>query len=262
MTIPMIAARSKVAPVPEPGANHNREFAGGRGSDCALEVSFDPLPSSGGNPALRPLLELSLSQTNSQGVYVYRLHADAQCLELVAFSGRPATDIDSFHVQLLSPAARWHRENQTALLLDRNAWADWRLERFPEFLHNRFPAAACIALVDAGQLVGIANVGRLQPLPYTLREGAFLRSLSLPLGALVSHSDTRRKLETEIEQLARKLADRKLLDRAKGVLQARHQWTEEQAYLHLRRSSRQRRIPMRQIAREVIDPALASGGEV
>jgi AmiR/NasT family two-component response regulator len=55
------------------------------------------------------------------------------------------------------------------------------------------------------------------------------------------------------------LADRKLLDRAKGLLQASFQWTEEEAYLHLRRTSRQRRTPMRDIAREVID--LAGGAQ-
>ena len=61
------------------------------------------------------------------------------------------------------------------------------------------------------------------------------------------------QLESTVEELSRKLADRKLFDRAKGLLQVSYQWTEEQAYLHLRRTSRQRRTPMRDIAREIID---------
>ena len=68
------------------------------------------------------------------------------------------------------------------------------------------------------------------------------------------------KLETEVEALSRKLADRKLLDRAKGLLQASHQWTEEEAYLHLRRTSRQRRTPMRDVAREIIDQIIDLAG--
>jgi GAF domain-containing protein len=221
----------------------------------SLSVSYHSQPATHENPALPPLLEVSLSQTNSQGVYVYRFDRDTQGLELVAAHGRPASDIDTFDVQLRPQAARWHRENQTTVLLDREAWSDWRLERFPEFLRNRFLAAASIPLLDGGQLVGIANVCRILPVSYNPREVAFLRSLSLPIGALISHSDARRRLESEVEDLSRKLADRKLLDRAKGLLQARHQWTEEEAYLHLRRTSRQRRVPMRQIARELIQPA-------
>ena len=222
---------------------------------AALHISYRSQAATGGNPALPPLLELSLSQTNSQGVYLYRLDPESGDLHFTASSGRPASDIDSFDVQLRHQAALWHRENQAPLFLDRDAWSDWRLERFPEFLRNRFPAAASIPLIESGRIVGLANICRVLPVAYHPGEIAFLRSLSLPLGALLSHSDARRKLETEVEELARKLADRKLLDRAKGLLQARHQWTEEEAYLHLRRTSRQRRIPMRQVASELIQSA-------
>jgi AmiR/NasT family two-component response regulator len=76
----------------------------------------------------------------------------------------------------------------------------------------------------------------------------------------LSHVTARVKLEYEVEELSRKLADRKLFDRAKGLLQVNYQWSEEEAYLHLRRTSRQRRQPMREIAREIIDLAGSTAG--
>jgi signal transduction protein with GAF and PtsI domain len=205
--------------------------------------------------SIHSLLELSLGQTNSRGAYLYRFDDERNDLELVTWKGLAASDIESFHVELRLEAAAWHRENRTAVLLDRDAWSDWRFERFPEFLRNRFQAAASVPLLDRGELVGIANIGRGAPIAYQPREGVFLRSLSLPLGNLLADSTARLRLESEVETLSRKLADRKLLDRAKGLLQASFQWTEEEAYLHLRRTSRQRRTPMRDIAREVIDLA-------
>ena len=84
----------------------------------------------------------------------------------------------------------------------------------------------------------------------------FLRSLSLPLGALLAHSTARVKLESEVEALSRKLADRKLLDRAKGSAPGQLSMDRGRGLpVHLRRTSRQRRTPMRDIAREVIDLA-------
>jgi uroporphyrinogen-III synthase len=210
--------------------------------------------------SIHPLLELSLAQTNSQGAYLYRLDRDPDGLELLTWSGRPASDIESFDVELRSQAAAWHRENLTAVMLDRDAWSDWRFERFPEFLHNRFQAAASVPLLDRGAVVGMVNICRLTPGAWQPREAAFLRSLSLPLGALLSHATARVKLESEVEELSRKLADRKLFDRAKGLLQVSYQWTEEEAYLYLRRTSRQRRRPMREIAREIIDLAGSTAG--
>jgi AmiR/NasT family two-component response regulator len=60
-------------------------------------------------------------------------------------------------------------------------------------------------------------------------------------------------LRREIEKLTQKLAARRILERAKGILQAEFGWTEEEAYLHVRRLSRQNRIPMREIAVNVIE---------
>ena len=226
----------------------------------SLNVVYRPQPQAQQHNSIHPLLDLGLTQTNSQGAYLYRLDRDPDGLELIAWNGRAVSDIESFDVELRPQAAAWHRDNLTAVVLDREAWSDWRFERFPEFLRNRFQAAVSVPLIDQGEVVGIVNICRVAAAVWQPREAAFLRSLSLPLGALVSHSRTRVKLETEVEELSRKLADRKLLDRAKGLLQARHQWTEEQAYLQIRLASRQRRIPMRDIAREIIDLAVSVSG--
>ena len=191
----------------------------------SLNVVYRPHLAGQIKTSIHPLLELSLAQTNSQGAYLYRLDRDPDGLELLTWSGRAASDIESFDVELRPQAAAWHRENLTAVILDRDAWSDWRFERFPEFLHNRFQAAASVPLLDRGAVVGIVNICRLAPGAYQPRESAFLRSLSLPLGALLSHATARVKLESEVEELSRKLADRKLFDRAKGLLQVSYQWT-------------------------------------
>ena len=51
-------------------------------------------------------------------------------------------------------------------------------------------------------------------------------------------------------EMKRQLETRKLVERAKGLLQEALGWSEEQAYLHIRRLSRQQRTPMREIARQ------------
>ena len=83
-------------------------------------------------------------------------------------------------------------------------------------------------------------------------------SLSLPLGTLLIASTLRERLE----KAAQDLADRKILERAKGLLQARFQWTEEEAYLRIRRLSRRCRTPMRDIAQLVIESSVESLAEV
>ena len=108
-------------------------------------------------------------------------------------------------------------------------------------------------LIDRGATLGILNICRVRPASLDPRELTYLLGLSLPLGALLAGSDENQSLRGEVERLTRQLADRKLIDRAKGILQARFAWTEEQAYLYLRRSSRSRRTPLRDIALGIIE---------
>jgi AmiR/NasT family two-component response regulator len=69
-------------------------------------------------------------------------------------------------------------------------------------------------------------------------------------------------LRGEIEKLTQKLAARRILERAKGILQAEFGWTEEEAYFHVRGLSRQNRIPMREIAINAIESReIRSAGE-
>ena len=52
--------------------------------------------------------------------------------------------------------------------------------------------------------------------------------------------------------MKRELEARKIIERAKGILQHRNSITEEQAYLDLRSESRRLRRPMRDLAEAIV----------
>ena len=60
------------------------------------------------------------------------------------------------------------------------------------------------------------------------------------------------RLEIENSQLSERLETRKVLDRAKGILQRDMGFTEEEAYLTIQRQSRQRRKTKKEIAEAII----------
>ena len=64
-------------------------------------------------------------------------------------------------------------------------------------------------------------------------------------------------LEKEVGDLAGRLEARKLVDRAKGVLQTEHGMTEPEAFRHIQRRSMDERRSMRAVAQEVLDTAVA-----
>ncbi|MGH9680535.1 MAG: ANTAR domain-containing response regulator, partial [Candidatus Acidiferrales bacterium] len=57
------------------------------------------------------------------------------------------------------------------------------------------------------------------------------------------------------EEMKRQLETRKLVERAKGILQRELQVSEEEAYLTLRRQSRKTRKTMKEVAQSIIREA-------
>jgi response regulator NasT len=62
-----------------------------------------------------------------------------------------------------------------------------------------------------------------------------------------------RKLLDELSDTRRQLADRKLVERAKGVLMARSGLSEEQAYQRLRSMAMNRKLKLGEVAQRVLD---------
>jgi response regulator NasT len=64
------------------------------------------------------------------------------------------------------------------------------------------------------------------------------------------------RLSKEVASLEDKLETRRVVDRAKGVLMDRDGMTEKDSFSFIQRNAMDRRIPMRQVAQEIIDRAL------
>ncbi|WP_431032850.1 ANTAR domain-containing response regulator [Streptomyces sp. P6-2-1] len=71
----------------------------------------------------------------------------------------------------------------------------------------------------------------------------------------VSRFTELRALEKEVEDLSQRLETRKLVDRAKSVLQTEYGLTEPAAFRWIQKTSMDRRMSMRQVAEAVIEDA-------
>ena len=63
------------------------------------------------------------------------------------------------------------------------------------------------------------------------------------------------KLRTELSDTKLKLAERKTIDRAKGLLMERHKMTEDEAYQKLRRLAMDKNLKLSDVAQRILDVA-------
>ena len=72
------------------------------------------------------------------------------------------------------------------------------------------------------------------------------------IGFLVGAEIELARLESENSELSERLETRKIVERAKGILQRDLGISEQEAYLTIQKQSRQRRRPKREIAEAIL----------
>jgi GAF domain-containing protein len=97
-------------------------------------------------------------------------------------------------------------------------------------------------------VLGVINIYKGDRRAFTEEEFDFVKVVA---GQAATAIDNARLLAVAVD-LKRTLETRKVIERAKGILQSKFGMTEEAAYLRLRDESRRRRRPMRDLAEAVI----------
>jgi hypothetical protein len=207
----------------------------------------------GESAAISTLLDVAILQTRVEGAYVYRFDRDGAAA-LIAFVG-PAPRMKTREVPREVTPIHWNRK--TPVVLRSGAVNDWGFSGFPELQDGRFDGVVSVPLVDSGETVGLANFYLSVDQLLGGDSLSLLMNLSLPLGALLIAPT----LKEQLQKVQEDLADRKVLERAKGILTSRFGYTEEEAYLRIRRASRRNRMPMRKIADLVIESGVDLLGE-
>jgi two-component system, response regulator PdtaR len=73
------------------------------------------------------------------------------------------------------------------------------------------------------------------------------------VGVALARAADHRKLQGTVEDLEEKLANRKVIERAKGRLMEQFGLTEDQAYTRMRRAAMDRQLPLVEVARRILD---------
>lgn len=77
-------------------------------------------------------------------------------------------------------------------------------------------------------------------------------SLHAAIQVAIARAQETQELRENVEQLELTLRDRKIIERAKGILMTRRQMSEPEAFRYLQRESQNRRIPMAKLAEAIV----------
>ena len=178
--------------------------------------------------------------------FVYVLDEDALVLRA---SKTPHPDVvDRLKLRVGQGITGWVAEHRQPVAVEQHAWEDPRFQTFNELPEDRYEAFLSVPVLSRGKLVGVINLQDRSPHEHSRREIQLVSMIGFLVGAEIEMA----RLEMENTQLSERLEARKVLDRAKGILQRDLGITEEEAYLTIQRQSRQRRKSKKEIAEAIV----------
>jgi len=204
---------------------------------------------------LGEVIGLTVQATACDACLVYLFDAATNEIVLRASQVPHAAALDNLRMKLGEGVTGWVAEHKSVVALSSNAAADARFKRFQGLIEDTYEAFLSVPLVSGGDLIGVVNVHHRKPHEHTREQIGTVVFIGEQLGVAISKSmleEENARLQEETQEIKRELETRKLVERAKGILQQRHKITEEEAYLRLRNQSRRLRRPMRELAEAII----------
>src|SRR5687768_11317418 len=204
-------------------------------------AAADPL-----HAVLARVVEFVSSVVPCDSCFIYVLEEDDLVLRA---SKTPHPDVvDRLKMRVGEGITGWVAEHRKPVAVGRHAFEDPRFQTFNELPEDRYEAFLSVPVLSRSKLVGVINLQHRQPHDHTRRDIQLISMIGFLVGAEIEMA----RLEVENTQLFERLETRKVLERAKGILQRDLGVTEEEAYLTIQRQSRQRRKSKKEIAEAIV----------
>ena len=195
---------------------------------------------------LERVLQFVTAVIQCDSCFIYVLEENALVLRA---SKNPHVDVvDRLTMKVGQGITGWVAEHRQPVAIARLAFEDSRFQVFNELPEDRYEAFLSVPVLCRGRLVGVINVQHRQPREHTRAEIQLISTIGFLVGAEIELA----RLEVENSELTERLETRKVVERAKGILQRDLGLTEEDAYLTIQRQSRQRRKSKKEIAEAIL----------
>jgi uroporphyrinogen-III synthase len=195
---------------------------------------------------LDEIIEFVSELVSCDSCFVYVLEAND--LVLRASKNLHPEMTDSLKLGIGQGITGWVAKCGEPVVLASGAFRDPRFRYISALPEDAFEAFLSLPISSRGRVVGVINVQHRQAYEFTPREIKIIATLGHLVGAAIEMA----RLEQEVTMLSDKLATRKIVERAKGILQRELGIGEEESYATIHKQARARRIPMKEVSEAIL----------
>lgn len=142
----------------------------------------------------------------------------------------------------------WVAKNQQSVAIAEKAYQDARFKTFKELPEDRYESFLSIPIIDDRGVVGVINIQNRLPYKHTTEQIETVESLV----KIIASAFVKTVLERKVNTLENQLEERKIVEKAKGILMKVKGINEDTAFKFIRSESMNKRKTMKEIAEAII----------
>lgn len=142
----------------------------------------------------------------------------------------------------------WVAEHKQTVAITKEAFADSRFKFFKELPEDKYEAFLSVPILDNHGVVGVMNFQNKDPYQFTDEQVKAIEAIC----KIISSAFTTIVADKKVEDLEEKLEERKVVEKAKGVLMKVKNISENDAFKIIRSEAMNKRKSMKEIAEAIL----------
>jgi signal transduction protein with GAF and PtsI domain len=200
------------------------------------------------NQFLRKLIKIILTIIPADSCLIYFYDQQKKQLILVGSKKPHVEAMDKIVMHEGEGITGWVAQHHKTVALTEKAYLDQRFKSFEELPEDKFESFLSVPISNDTGVVGVINIQNKAPYEFSKQQIKTIESLVKIIASAFAQTVLQRKLD----KLQTQLEERKVIEKAKGILMQTRKMSEDAAFAFIRSESMRHRKSMKEIAEAIL----------
>jgi len=200
------------------------------------------------NVFLKKLIKIITKIIPATSCFIYLHDMEKKQLILVGSKKHHTKEVGKIILKEGEGITGWVAANEKTVIIEKEAYRDKRFKSFKELPEDTYESFLSVPIVNDSGVIGVINLQNKVPYRFSKTQ---IRTITA-LMKVIAAAFKRIIMGRTISSLQQKLEERKLVEKAKGILMKQRNMNEDDAYNLLRKEAMNKRKPIKEIAEAVL----------
>lgn len=142
----------------------------------------------------------------------------------------------------------WVAKHHKTVVIEKNAYLDERFKYFEQLPEDKYESFLSVPIINEKGIAGVINLQNKNPHIFTKQEIKTLEALV----KIIASAFAKIALERKLNKLQNQLEERKVVEKAKGIIMRVKNINEEEAFSFMRKEAMNKRKSIKEIADAIL----------